>query len=77
MMTPTEQRMAEILADGLPHTKEELHACCGPSSIEVVYFHINNLKTKLRPQGEDIICEFKFMKYYYRQVRLLASPYND
>ncbi|MFO7776004.1 MAG: hypothetical protein R6W89_09425 [Candidatus Hydrogenedentota bacterium] len=29
--TPTQRRMLEVLSDGLPHTKEELHACCGPS----------------------------------------------
>ena len=66
------------LSDGMPHSLKELHSCCGPSSASTVYYHLSILRTRLRPNGEDIICEYVMPSrgYAYRHVRLLANPYR-
>lgn len=74
-LSPTLRKMAELLADGLPHTRQELHAFCGPSSISVVRKHMVMLRAAL-PSGQAIICETTGRITYYRQVRLLHSA-ND
>ena len=74
--TPTQKKMLDILADGRIHTKEELHTCCGPSSLSVVAVHIVYLRKKLRPIGQDIVCVFERRRIHYRQVRLLG-PADD
>ncbi len=70
--TPTEQRMLAVLADGLPHTRQELHACLvddmGPLSN--IQMHLSSIRRMLRGQGEDVVCELKG-KIYYRHVKLL------
>ena len=73
--TPTEQKMLAILADGLPHTQEELHACLYDDlgRLGNIHMHISNIRKILRPCGESIICEFFRRKRWYRHVRLLAS----
>jgi hypothetical protein len=34
------------------------------------------MRYKLRPRGEDIICQFIFRQRQYRHVRLLHSAYD-
>jgi len=65
--------MLEILSDGLPHTKKELHAVCGPSNLENVEVHITIIRKLLSPFGMDVICEYAKRKTWYRQVRRLNS----
>lgn len=73
--TPTHKRMLAVLADGLPHRREELHACLsdelGP--INNIHVHISNMRKKLRARGQDIVCEVVNRRFLYRHVRLLAS----
>jgi DNA-binding response OmpR family regulator len=74
--TPTQQRMLAILADGMPHTREELHTCINDdlADMHVVNVHISLLRRKLRPIGQDIVKEIGFQfKHYFRHIRLLAS----
>lgn len=76
---PVQRKMLEVLADGMPHTKEELHACLwdeqGPLSN--IRAHICIIRKSLQPIGQDIVCEIRRnRKTYYRQVRLLASACN-
>lgn len=73
--TPTQQAMLDVLADGLPHTFDELHACLldDLSQISTIQFHISNLRKVLRPLGQDIICEVANRRKYYRHIRLLLS----
>ena len=71
--TPTQRRMLEVLSDGLPHTKEELHACCGPSCVKNVRMHLSILRKKLRHKGQDIVCRFDKRVIKYQHVRLLVS----
>ncbi len=72
--TRTEQRMLAVLADGQPHTREELHACLSDSlsGIGAVRRHISNLRSKLN-LGEIVICELKNRRVCYRRARLLLD----
>jgi len=76
--TVTEQRMLVVLADGLAHTRKELHACLPDElgSQRNVRAHLVRMRKKLRPNGEDIVCELKDRSPHYRHVRLLASAVN-
>lgn len=74
-LTPTQRRMLKVLADGLPHSREELHACLddelGP--VSNIKAHLTYLRRKLRPRGEDIFCVRTFGGMHYRYVRIISS----
>jgi hypothetical protein len=70
------ESMLRLLGDGMAHTREELHALCGPSNMEVINDHISDLRKLLRPKGEDIICVLYKRKIAYRWVRLIGSANN-
>jgi len=72
-VTPTQAKMLEILADGKLHAKEELHVCCGPSSVSVVKLHILNLNKVLRPLKQEILGVMRSRKAYYKHVRMLSA----
>jgi hypothetical protein len=76
--TPTQERLLAVLADGLPHRREELMGCLNDDLAErvILQCHISLLRKKLRPVGQDILCEFAQRTYQYRHVRLLASAYD-
>lgn len=71
--TPTQKRMLDLLGDGLPHTRQALHACLwdenGPLSN--IWSHVSLLRKRLRPLGRDIVCEIVNRRICYRQVVLL------
>lgn len=73
--TPTQKRMLLILADGKPHSREELHSCLNDDqgSLSNIQPHITYLRNKVRPLGQDIICEFANRRIFYRHIRLLTS----
>ena len=77
--TPTQQRILNVLSDGMPHTKEEMRDCLndelsGGNNLRV---HLTYLRKKLRTVGQTIVYEFQWPnKMLYRHVRLLASA-ND
>lgn len=73
--TPIQQAMLEILSDGLPHTREELHECCKPSSLPALSVHMVRLRKRLIPKGESVVCVIKNRRICYQHVRLLVSPY--
>ncbi len=65
------QRMLNLLADGRPHTAQELHGCLedelGPvSNIEV---HLSILRKALETRGEDITCRRRDGVTWYAHVR--------
>jgi len=75
--TPTQQRILDVLSDGCPHPMTELLVCL-PDPVantrKNVAWHLVELRKKLRPVGQDILCQFLNRRLYYRHVRLLASP---
>lgn len=76
--TPTQQAMLKVLSDGMPHTREELHACLPDNlgALSNIRAHIANIRKALRPIGQDVVCELFRGTIHYRQIRLLASPYD-
>jgi hypothetical protein len=76
-VSPIQQQMLEILSDGLPHLRSELHTCCGPSSEKgTVSWHVHRIRQFLKPKGEAIICVLHHNRIHYQHVRLLYNPYD-
>jgi len=73
--TPVETKMLQLLSDGKPHTREELHGCLwdDKSYLRTIQFHLSKIRQRLRPQGQDIICELFKRQIHYRHIRYLAS----
>jgi hypothetical protein len=69
-LTPTQQRVLELLADGEPHEPRELRALLledlGP--LANVRQHLYHLRRKLRPEGQDIRFERLGLHVAYRLV---------
>lgn len=76
--TPTEKKILAVLVDGMRHSREELHSCLPDDmgALGNIRDHVSHLRKKLRPKGQDIVCELYLAKIYYRHVRLLANPYD-
>lgn len=75
--TPTETRILSALADGMPHPKAELKGCVDEQLALVddsaLRAHLARIRKKLRPKGQDIICELLNRSIHWRHVRLLPS----
>ena len=73
--TPTETAILNVLMDGKPHSKAELHKCLPDelSELNAVKRHIHELRKRLRPQGQDILLQFVEHTLHYRQVRLISK----
>ena len=73
--TLTEKKMLDVLRDGRPHSRQELHGCLhddlGP--LRNINQHISNLRRKIRERGEMIVCELVNRRIHYRHVKLLKS----
>ena len=72
------QKIMEVLSDGFPHPREELHACLWDELAEktTIQQHISDLRKVLNPKGEDITFFMSGGVGYYEIRRLVASPYN-
>ena len=77
--TVTQQRVLDVLADGLPHPLEQLKAAMWNDELD----HIRNvhammchIRKKLRPRGEDIICQLIDRQRKWRHIRLLHSSHD-
>jgi hypothetical protein len=73
--TPAEHRILQLLSDGQRHRTKELKFAVGDehTSLLSVRVAVCELRKKLIPLGENIICEFYRGAFYYRHVRLIAS----
>jgi len=77
--TKTQQRILDVLSDGLRHQNQELKELLpdqeadGLAKHKTVIVHIVHIRKKLRPIGQDILCEFYNRKKYYRRVRLYTT----
>ena len=76
--TKTQARIFEVVRDGLPHQRTELLAAMEDteSTYRNVAVHVVAIRKLLRPKGQDIICELRNRRIYYRYVRLMHSPYD-
>jgi hypothetical protein len=76
--TPTQQRMLQLLMDGLPHSPAELHGCLYDemSAVRTVKYHLSTMRKILRPAGLDVLTQVVKFRVHYRLVRLLSSPYK-
>ena len=73
--TPTEQRILDVLNDGLRHTVDELRHCLTDElSVSAVKVHVCHIRAKLKEVGRDVVAEHQLFPrsvWTYRQVRLL------
>ncbi len=73
--TPTQTRMLEVLSDGEPHSRQELHACLydndPQASLSNINNHITAIRAKIKPLGESILCVLVARQPHYRHVKLL------
>lgn len=73
-LTPSEQRIYDALADGGSHPKEELQKLlCDDLSENGVYIQVSNIRSKVRPIGQDIISERWYNGVRYRRVRIVTT----
>jgi len=73
--TPTQQRILNVLSDGLPHPVDELVRCLNDdlSTRRHVSPHLTALRKLLRYRGETIACIHNHRTPCYMHVRLLSS----
>ena len=71
----TQEHILDMLYDGYPHTKQEIHAFLPDelSQLTAIGPHLTRIRKYLRPKGMDILCEFRERKTFYRLVRLVGK----
>lgn len=72
--TPTQRRILTVLSDGACHPHEELATClnddlAGPKALDMM---ISLIRKKLRPLGQNIICETFDDRKTFRHVRIVS-----
>lgn len=77
-LTPTEQAILNVLADGGEHTPDEIYQCCpgngfGPSMHNTINVHLTMLRHYLRPRGQDIASILMGGRTTYQLRRLFSS----
>lgn len=80
LLTPTEQRIIDLLSDGYPHHRLDLMKLLDDdmTSWKTLAVHVYNIRRKIRPTGRDVITELVNPRAHphYRLVRLLGSACN-
>lgn len=73
--TPTQTKILNLLADGKPHTKNEVRMTIGDefTSDATLRMHISNIRIRLKNRCEDIVCRIDQRRAYYQHVRLISS----
>lgn len=69
--TSTQLRILDVLRDGEPHHKREIHACLPDdlASINAVHFHVSTIRGKIRDAGYLIMIQFQGYTPLYRLVK--------
>ena len=72
MLSPTEQRIMNLLSDGLPHTKKEIASCLTyqKNCEDNIKPHLHHLRKKIGIKGEAILCVLVDRRIRYRWVAL-------
>lgn len=73
--TRTQYAILELLSDGKPHSRREIHKeCCGPSTEDnTMRVHIHKLRKRLRVIGQDITTFRENNVTYYQRVRQIST----
>lgn len=75
--TPAERRILDVLQDGMRHKRDEVFEALKNGDTQMdrtaLHNHMQRIRQKLRPKGQDIVCEMYQQGLYYRHVRLLLS----
>lgn len=78
--TAVEQRMFDLLSDGMDHTRHELYACLSDdmAKLEAIRPHLTSIRKKL-PDGIDIVCLASSAQgpARYRMVRSLKPRLKE
>lgn len=76
-VSPTQQRILDLLSDGAAHPVKELVACLWDDAAEnpaaAVAKHIHYLRGKLARQGRDIVGRSQWGSLSYRMVRFITA----
>lgn len=77
--TATQRRILEVLADGMPHLYEELKPCFSDplSGKANLRDQICRMRKILRIRGEDIVCEYRYMRFAYRHIILKTRGHTQ
>lgn len=73
--TPTEGAILKILSDGYAHKREELRQALPDelSGFSCLSTMLYQLRKKLKPMGQDIVCQLQGRRISYRWVRTLSD----
>lgn len=78
-LTPTEQRIYDLLRDGVPHGRSQLYRCLGDTddpdlARTLLSTHISRLNDKIMPHGRKVTVFGNNGGAEYALVRLFADP---
>jgi len=74
-LTPIQQKIYDVLADGKPHKPEELLAAFTDAADEkqLLYNHLTRIRKELRRKRRDVICQFIRRSNHYRLIGLVCD----
>ena len=79
-LTPKQAAIITVLLDGTWHHRRELTDAIDPFghiSTALLGVHLNNIRKKIEPRGELLVCKKMPSKgYFYRLCRVLAPSSN-
>lgn len=69
--TPTQLRIVQLLADGKPHSRKEIHELLWDetSDMTTIRYHISLARKSLALLGETIVCELN-CGIWYRRIKV-------
>lgn len=71
LFSPTQARLFAVLADGLPHSPEELCAVIdSEATMANLKPHLSVMRRSLRPDGDDVLPVYYNRKLHYQYVGL-------
>ena len=73
--TKTETAILQLLSDGQPHTRREIHGCLPDelAALKAINPHITRIRQKLLTIGHDLLCVLRQRTICYQHVRLLTA----
>lgn len=74
-LTPTEQKIIDLLSDGLPHQRADVLKCVNDrlADLHTLAVHMFNIRRKVRPFGKDVLLVTRKGGYHYQYVILLSG----